>query len=381
MKYFAALCTVFILFSSPRAEQGNDSLLTIHFFGSSTCGECMEIKQNLLFPLKDKHPELQLRTHEIDTDEGFELLIKMESEYNVMESSPQILFFPDTFFTGYDDIMKLGKKKILDCLEECRSSRKGTSARDSVDIAGYLRDKTRGWGFFIGTLIAGLADGVNPCAIATMIFLISFLATQKRKRSEVMTIGLAYTVAVYVTYFAMGAGLKGIIEPLQQNSIGKIIIRWGAFVIAAGVALFSFRDAVVYSRTGKARDIKLQLPKAVKVRIHKIISGNLSSRGLIFGSIVAGFLVTLLEAICTGQMYLPYIAAMTRQQEFRIKGYIYLAFYNFLFVLPLLIVMIFAYYGLKWSDLAKKTQKNMVLLKILLGLVMTGLAVYLAVNG
>lgn len=31
---------------------------------------------------------------------------------------------------------------------------------------------------FLGILLARLADGINPCAIATMIFLISFLAIQ-----------------------------------------------------------------------------------------------------------------------------------------------------------------------------------------------------------
>ncbi|MBD3345394.1 MAG: hypothetical protein GF401_10065 [Chitinivibrionales bacterium] len=381
MKTVQILLFTLIITLSLSADQQQKSQLELHFFGSSTCGECMEIKEHLLKPMAEKHPEIDLHFHDIDTDEGFERLVTMEAEYGVTQSSPQVLFFPDTFLTGYDDIMTYGEKKIRECLDVCKQAGGDSVSRDSVDVAGYLREKTRGWGFFIGTLVAGLADGVNPCAIATMIFLVSFLATQKRKRSEVMIVGLSYTATVFVTYFAMGAGLKGIIEPIQQNTIGKSIIRWGAFTIAVGVAFFSFKDAVVYARTGKTKDITLQLPKAVKIRIHKTISGNLSNRGLVIGSIITGFLVTLLEAICTGQMYLPYIAAMTRQQEFIIKGYLYLAFYNLLFVLPLLIVMGLAYYGMKWSDLAKKTQKNMVLLKVLLGMVMTGLAVYLGVNG
>jgi hypothetical protein len=65
-------------------------------------------------------------------------------------------------------------------------------------------------------------------------------------------------------------------------------------------------------------------------------------------------------------MYLPYIVAMTQRDSLRITGYLYLIFYNFLFVLPLLIVMVLAFFGLKWNDLAKSTGKHMVALKVTL---------------
>ena len=213
-----------------------------------------------------------------------------------------------------------------------------------------------------------------------MIFLISFLATRKRSRGEILLIGMAYTATVFFTYLAMGLGLKGVLEQIQGYHSISTVIRWGACAAAVVVGVLSFKDAFVYHRSGKSDQITLQLPKAVKLRIHKIISGNLGRGSLIVGSIITGFLVTLLEAICTVQMYVPYIVAMTQQESLQLTGYLYLIFYNFLFVLPLLIVMVLAYYGLKWNDLAKQTQKNMVLIKIVFGLIMTGLAVYLAVG-
>ncbi|NLE00326.1 MAG: hypothetical protein GX640_10670 [Fibrobacter sp.] len=233
------------------------------------------------------------------------------------------------------------------------------------------------WGFFVGTLAAGAADGINPCAIATMIFLISFLATRKRSRGEILFIGLTYTATVFTTYLAMGLGLKSILEHMKGYYIFSQIIRWGAFSLASVVAILSFKDAILYKKTKKTDSISLQLPKPVKLAIHKVISGNLSGTSLFIGAVVTGFLVTLLEAICTGQMYVPYIVAMTQRASLRLAGYGFLVLYNFLFVLPLLVVMILAYYGMKWNDLAKKTQKNMVAMKIILGVVMTGLAIYL----
>ncbi len=356
--------------------------LDLTFFGSQTCDECMRIKAELLNPILQQYPgKVTLNFIETESDSGIKALISYEKKYQVTSNAAQLLFFPDTFISGYDDIMRLGRPMIEARIRTVPVVKQTDSATtDSIDLVHTLRTKALNWGFFFGTLATGLADGVNPCAIATMIFLISFLATRKRSRGEILLIGMTYTATVFLTYLAMGLGLKGILEQIKGYHFISNIIRWGACVAAGIVALLSFRDAIIYHRSKNSDRITLQLPKSVKLRIHKIISGNLSSSSLVIGAIVTGFLVTLLEAICTGQMYIPYIVAMTQQSSLRLTGYVYLVFYNFLFVLPLLIVMVLAYFGLKWNDLAKQTQKRMVLLKVLLGLIMTGLAVYLAVG-
>lgn len=354
--------------------------LQIMFFGSSTCGECLKIKEELLYPLQKKHKDaLEVTFLDTDKDSVLSLLIKMEEEYKVKSTASQELFFPDTFLTGFDDIMKYGKTMIEARVGKNLSSFKQHTA-DTSELTNFLKNKAMDWGFLVGTILTGLADGINPCAIATMIFLISFMATQKRTRKQILLIGMTYTATVFITYLAMGLGLKGVVDQIKGRYVFYLIIRWGAFLAAVTVAFFSFKDAFVYKKTRKSENISLQLPKAVKLRIHKVISGNLSGTSLVIGSITTGFLVTILEAICTGQMYVPYIVAMTQRESLRLKGFLFLILYNFLFVLPLLIVMVLAYFGLKWNDLAKKTQKNMVLLKIVLGLVMTALAFYLAID-
>lgn len=353
--------------------------LTIHFFGSATCGECLELKESILKPLASSNEgKLILKIYDTDSDSGLTILLKMEKEYGVKNDAAQMLFLPDTFLSGYDDIKHLAKGMIESRLNNAAALQKKTVSAEPANLTAVLQGKAMDWGFFAGTVATGLVDGINPCAIATMIFLVSFLATRKKKKGEILIIGLTYTAAVFITYYAMGIGLKSILEKMTGYYIFSRIIRWGAFALAAGVAIYSFRDAIVFRKTRDTGELKLQLPKAVKLRIHKIISGNLSGAGIFIGAIVTGFLVTILEAICTGQMYLPYIVAMTQKNSLRIYGYLYLALYNFLFVLPLLIVMVLAYYGMKWNDLAKKTQKNMIFLKIALGTVMTGLAVYIA---
>lgn len=360
------------------------SRLTIDFFGSRSCGDCLEIKEVVLKPLAQKYPhKLDIKLHDFEEPSVMQLLLTMEKRYGITKSSPQELFIADTFLTGYEDIMSRGQELIERVMNQPQrwNSTASTQPADTLDAAEFLKQQSGSRAFFLGTLVAGLTDGINPCAIATMIFLISFLATQKRKRSEILTIGLAYTATVYITYFGMGIGLFRILDSLKDKHLISTLIRWGACGVALTVSVLSFRDAWAFARTKKVDSIALQLPKAVKMRIHKVITGNLSGTSLLLGALITGFLVTLLEAICTGQMYLPYIVAMTRRDALRTTGLAYLAFYNLLFVLPLLVVMILAYYGMKWNALAKKTQNNMVTLKMVLGVVMLSLALYLALAG
>jgi len=77
---------------------------------------------------------------------------------------------------------------------------------------------------------------------------------------------------------------------------------------------------------------------------------------------------------------MPTVVAMTQGGLglVHLTAWLYLILYCFIFVVPLIAVMIAAYYGMKWNQLAQMTQKNLTLLKIIVGIVMLGLALYLA---
>ncbi|MGF1655598.1 MAG: hypothetical protein ACFCU3_01325 [Verrucomicrobiales bacterium] len=51
---------------------------------------------------------------------------------------------------------------------------------------------------------AGLLDGLNPCAFATIIFLLSYLQVARKSGREILQIGVAYILGVFCTYFALG---------------------------------------------------------------------------------------------------------------------------------------------------------------------------------
>jgi hypothetical protein len=196
-------------FASVAAQNSPAGKLTLIFFGSPTCGECAKIKATLLRPIADSLPgKIDLRINDIESDSGLSLAMKMEEKYHVKNTSPQELFFPDTFLLGYESILKDGRKLIayyLDHPEKWKSEAAAASRTDSLRFAEIVRQRFEKF-TFIQITLAGLVDGINPCAIATMIFLISFLAVQKRRRAEVLLIGMTFTASVFLTYLLLGVG-------------------------------------------------------------------------------------------------------------------------------------------------------------------------------
>jgi hypothetical protein len=344
----------------------------------------MTIKNTLLKPLEAQHAStLKIHFKNIEDDKDFTLLSKMEKGYKLTTSSPQELFFPDTVLLGYDGIMKNGRTIIENYLAHPQKwvyhHAYGDSTIDTISSTTSIQERI-GKFTFIGLFAAGFVDGINPCAIATMIFLISFLGTQQRSRREILKVGLAFTGTVFVTYLSIGLGAFKILSMFEQYYWISLGIRAFAVIVAVTVAFLAIWDAIKYHKSRQTRDLTNQLPKAIKILIHRVIRGNLTSNRLVVGAIITGFLVTLLMGVCTAKIYLPTIVLMTHHFGFRLLGWGLLLFYNFLFVLPLLIVMISAAYGLKWNKLSKFTQKHLSLMEILLALVLFALAAFISVG-
>jgi hypothetical protein len=152
-----------------------------------------------------------------------------------------------------------------------------------------------------------LVDGVNPCAFTMIVFLISLLARFRTPRRETVLVGLCFTIAVLATYFLLGLGF---LKAIQTFSVTAGIAKAITYVIAALAVAFGFYsvyDYVVWRRTRSGADMKLRLPRAVQRRIHDVMRSGLSSRELVIAALVTDLCASVLESICTDQVYLPTI--------------------------------------------------------------------------
>ena len=95
------------------------------------------------------------------------------------------------------------------------------------------------------------------------------------------------------------------------------------------------------------------------------------------GGFGIGLAVTVLESVCTGQVYVPTLALVLRSGSSFPLAAGYLALYNFMFILPLLIILGLTWQGLKTETLLAWSRRNVVFSKCLLGLFFLGLAALL----
>ena len=100
---------------------------------------------------------------------------------------------------------------------------------------------------------------------------------------------------------------------------------------------------------------------------------------LALGGLVVGGLVTALESVCTGQVYVPTMVLVIKSGGLASQAWSYLLLYNAMFVVPLVLVFVLTFMGMRTQTLLEWSKKNVVFSKVLLGLFFLAMAVLIAV--
>lgn len=217
---------------------------------------------------------------------------------------------------------------------------------------------------------AGLIDGFNPCAFTVLVFFISFLTFVGYKKRELAVLGITFVLAVFATYILIGLGLFKFIRSLEFFGFLSKIIYLAIAALAIILGIYSLYDWYIYKKTKDPERIKLRLPDFIKRRTQKIIQDSARGKNktmaeLIITVFLSGFLVSLLESICTGQTYVPTIAYVVREPALRASALSYLALYNIMFILPLAVILIAALKGVNSETFSKIARGHLGTIKLL----------------
>lgn len=214
--------------------------------------------------------------------------------------------------------------------------------------------------------VSGLLDGINPCAFAVLLFFIALLfvaGTPQRTGKRVLTIGSVYIVAVYLAYLSIGLA---IIKVIALTPFPHLVAKAGAILLIF-LGFISIKDYFLPGR-GFSLGIPRSMWETIRRWMHKFT---------VPATFVAGLLVGFLEFPCTGGIYVAVLGMLASESTFS-EGFVYLILYNFAFVLPLIVILMFAamtrimrFSILKWQ---KKEQKIM---KLFSGSVMVILGIIL----
>lgn len=358
------------------------------YFYQKGCPKC-DRASYLLKYLSKKYPNLRIKEVDLNTPDGKRLNEIFSNQLNLPAEKRLIapaLFIGNNFLSpeeiteakvealirGYS----VGEgKKITSLPPQSPTPEDLKKAEDSIV------ERFKSFGVF-AIMLAGLVEGLNPCALATLIFFISYLTMVGRSRREILWAGLGFTGAGFVTHLLLGFGILGFVQQFSFFPMFSRIVYWMTFLLSLFLGVFSLYDYIQVKK-GRPSRMTLQVPNSLKKRIHRIIRtkegeleaapGGQSARFLVAATGI-GFIITLLQSTCTSQVYLPTILFVTHIPSLRSSAMFYLILYNLIYILPLVAIFSIVYWGTSSEQLSFFLQRRTSTIKLLTALFFFGLA-------
>ncbi len=211
-------------------------------------------------------------------------------------------------------------------------------------------------------IVNGFIDSFNPCAIGIFLIFISMLFMLKKERKHIFQVSLVYILSIYISYLLIGLSM---IKVIQFFDIPHLMTFIGASVIVL-VGALSVKDYFFPNSL-----FSTKIPYSARQLILKW-----TYKASLPAAAVVGVLVGVSEFPCSGGIYVATVGLLSKESTF-FQGFLYLLIYNFMFVLPLIII-----YGvtqnqkvaMKMMDWQEREKNHM---KLAMGIIMIILGVIL----
>lgn len=330
--------------------------LELVFFHKPGCREC-EKSREILAALKTDFPLLKVAEHNILEPDSLVLNQALCQRFNVPSQRHGLapaVFSQSGFMIGTD----ITPTSIGALLEKTMSAPQDDTW-DNTDAPARLAATAAVEQRFSDltlpvVLLGGLLDGINPCAFATIVFLLSYLKIARRTPRELLMIGGSFVLAVFLSYLAAGWLLHHALATIGSRFAGvRTVLNGGFAALALLAAVLSLRDAF-RARSGRTSEMTLQLPDFLKSRIRSVIRTGARARHFVVAAFLTGVAVSFLELACTGQVYAPIIYQIQKGQLHAMN---WLVLYNLAFITPLAAVFALACFGLG-NDTLMRFQKH-----------------------
>jgi len=353
---------------------GDSRRIDLAYFYQKGCPKC-DRANYLLNYLTKKHPNLNVNEIDLNTADGQRLNETLSNRLNLPETYRLIapsLFIGDDFLppesmteSNVEELVRKYEKTGVRSPLELEAGEAGKAEKTIIE-------RFRSLGIF-AVLSAGLIEGLNPCAFATLIFFISYLAMVGKKREEIFRVGICFSVTSFLTHLLLGFGILSFIRYLPVLPLFSRIVYLVTFLISLALGALSLYD-YIQLRRGNPSKMKLQIPDFLKRKIHRIIrqrGGELEgsranpSLRLILAAVLVAFIITLLQSTCTSQVYLPTILFVTSVPSLRGSAVLYLILYNIVYVVPLVAIFAAVYWGTSSEQLVFFLQRRASAIKLL----------------
>jgi thiol-disulfide isomerase/thioredoxin len=356
-------------------DQKSGKIIYAAFFYTPGCLECEETRAELE-QWAPQFPDLRIRTFNLTRQENKKLDEALSQIYKIPESKrlvANVLYLGEDYLWP-DDLGREGFEKIVSKYQGKGAAPPWEKVNQETlgKIEKNIVERFKAWSLS-AVLIAGLIDGINPCAFATIIFLVSYLTFMGKKSGEILLYGITFTFGVFIAYLLAGMGLMTFLRELNSFPLITKGIHFLIILFALSLGLISLYDYILFRR-GQMAKWKLQLPTAMKKKIHGVIREHAQSNTGLFATFGVGFVIAGCQVVCTAQVYLPTIGYIMTIPQLRVHALFNLFLYNIMFIIPLVGVFVLTFFGVTSERMAFVTKKHTGTVKLLTGILFIALA-------
>jgi hypothetical protein len=366
----AGLVAVWLVSGIAAANTGAD----IEMFTREGCPYCAAAL-GFLGDLQRERPALRIAVHDIQADRAArDRLVELASEHGVEQLGVPAFYVRDRLLIGFGGAETTGVtlKALLDRPREDdrAGSDRGAAEIEAVGVPGLGPVRVRDLGLPLFTVVLGLLDGFNPCAMWVLLFVLSLLVNL-RNRWKMAAIGATFVLVSGVVYFAFMAAWLNLFLLVGVSRSTQVVLA----VIAGVIGGLNVKDAVAMG-DGPSLTIPASARPGIYTRVRAIVTAE-SLGSSLAGVIVLAVLVNVIELLCTAGLPALYTRILTLHELPAWQYYAYLALYNTAYVLDDGAVLALAVVTLSRYKLQERGGRW---LKLVSGVVMLGLAAVLIIR-
>lgn len=358
-----ALALVLLINISYAQEKHN---VTIYFFYGEGCPHCAAEKP-FLEKLEAKYPELTIKYYETwHNKTNADLFVAMSAACGSKVVGVPTLFVGHKPIIGFTTEQQMGKQidaevikyineggvDLMQRLGKNETSCPSEAESDIIDVPLFGKLDISKVSLPAITIIIGLLDGFNPCAMWVLLFLLALLVyTRSRKRmlilggSFIFISGLVYYVfmAAWLNFFLLIGYL-----PYLRAIVGGVAVIFG---------LINIKDLFFFKK-----GVSLSIPESAKPKLfesmRKIVHEGALPLALLSIAVLA-FTVNTIELLCTAGFPVIYTKILTLNNLSPLAYYSYLALYILMYMIDDFLVFLIAVITLSSKKLTEKQGKWM----------------------
>ena len=346
--YIPAFLTLVLLLitalpSAAKSQDQANKKVIIYFFRGSGCPHC-EHEKIFLDTLSNKYPRLVVESFEVWNNQSNRSFFQsMTKSAGMKSTSVPVTFIDKEVFIGFsENTARDIESRIRYCIEnpcidpvERLDKPFEQEVQKTVDLPFVGKVDSSKFSLPVLTIILGGLDSFNPCAFFVLFFLLSLMIHAK-SRKRMLLIGGTFVFFSGFIYFIFMAAWLNIFMIAGQI----IVITSIAGVVALAVAGINIKDFFFFKK-----GVSLSIPEKAKPRLFERMRNLLKSTSLssiMAGTVVLAVAANTYELLCTAGFPMVFTRILTLNDLTTLQYYLYLALYNFIYVIPLvLIVLVF----------------------------------------